>query len=114
MRANLTITIGHWTGSERAQPAPESRHFAGQPGETVTGRALGLGDDSIEISVGSVSADAVALTYRGVVKENDNGTISFFAPRTGEWTLRPGGTLHLATATMDAGTRISVTLDAVD
>jgi hypothetical protein len=57
--------------------------------------------------------DRVGFAYRNLVIENPNGTINLTAPQTGRFILRRGETMKLATATMDAGTSVKLTLDEI-
>ncbi len=54
------------------------------------------------------------VTYSGVVMENSDGTIPLDAPRRGRCLIQIQHCMRLATATMDGGTLIALTLDRIE
>ena len=66
-----------------------------------------------ELLVERLVAEQVLFTYRNLVVENSDGSVNLSGPRTGHFILRPGNSMRLSSATLDAGTSVSVTLDAI-
>jgi hypothetical protein len=66
-----------------------------------------------EVLVEGIVQDRVGFAYRNLVIENPDGTVNLSAPTSGRFVLRTGNSMMLATATMDAGTSVTVTLDEI-
>jgi hypothetical protein len=112
-RALVTIVVKGWTGWTKDQPEAQSRQLEVEAGYKLTPATVDLESAEYMISVDSVGPDQIIVTYSGVVMENADGTINLTAPRQGRCLIKIRHRLRLATATMDAGTSISLTLEAV-
>ena len=65
-------------------------------------------DSFYELVVDRIVKDVVVFGYRNLVVENRDGTINLSAPQVDKFILRWGETKRLSTATMDAGTSVTV------
>jgi hypothetical protein len=65
------------------------------------------------VLVERIVQDRVGFVYRNLITRNLNGTLNLSAPRSGRFVLQPGNSMMLATATLDAGTSVTVTLDEI-
>jgi hypothetical protein len=110
-RALVTIVVKGWTGWTKDQPEAQSRQLEVEAGYKLMPATVGIESAEYAISVDSVGSDQI--TYSGVVMENSDGTINLTAPRQGRCLIKIRHRLRLATATMDAGTSISLTLEAI-
>jgi hypothetical protein len=112
-RALVTIVVKGWTGWTKDQPEAKSRQLEVEAGDKFTPSTVGIESGEYTISVDSVGSDQIMVTYSGVVMENADGTINLTAPRQGRCLIKIRHRLRLTTATMDAGTSISLTLEAI-
>ena len=113
-QAHFTVEICGWTGWTPAQPEPATFHVQARAAQKLNPNTLGIECAEFEITVNSVEAKEVIVTYRGVVMKNSDGTIPLDAHPSGRQFLWLGRRLHLATPTMDAGTSITLTLDDIE
>jgi hypothetical protein len=95
------------------RPEAQSRQLEVEAGYKLMPATVGIESADYVISVDSVGSDQIIVTYSGVVMENGDGTINLTAPRQGRCLIKIRHRLRLATATMDAGTSISLTLEAI-
>ena len=95
------------------QPKAKSVQLEVESGTKLTPTTVGIESAAYEISVDSVASDRIVVSYSGVVMENADGTVNLSAPRQGRCMIRIQHCMRLATATMDAGTSISLTLDRI-
>src|ERR1035441_5603169 len=112
-RAVVTITVKGWTGWTREQPQAKSQLLDVGRGTSLTPASVGIPSDPYEISVESIGFDRITVIYRGVVMENSNGTIPLDAPQLGRCMIQIRHCMRLATATMDGGTLIGLTLERI-
>jgi hypothetical protein len=113
-QALFTIEIRPWSGWTPEQSHPTTLHVHARAGQKINPNTLGITCGGFEITVESVEATQVVVTYRGVVMENSDGTIPLSAHPSGRQFLWLGRRLQLATPTMDAGTSIALTLDDIE
>ncbi len=66
-----------------------------------------------EVVIDRIVADVVVFGHRNLVVENPGGGVNLSGPRDGKFILRWGETKKLSTATMDAGTGVTVTVDEI-
>jgi hypothetical protein len=120
--AMVTLEATAWSGWDReTYPIVTSTRVRVTKGRALTPETLGKGKpdntgsgpSSYELLVERIVEDRVGFAYRNLVIENPNGTINLTAPQTGRFILRRGETMKLATATMDAGTSVKLTLDEI-
>jgi len=126
-RALVTFQTTSWSGW--VEPGPEGDGYSIVTSAQLwvkKGRALNpetLGrkkSDSAEVQclfyevlVERIVEDRVGFAYRNLVIRNVDGTVNLSATPSGRFILRPGNSMMLATATMDAGTGVTVTLDEI-
>ena len=120
--ALVTFQATNWSGWEReSYSIVTSAKLRVTKGMTLTPVTLGFkaadhGEIkclSYEVMIERIVEDRVLFAYRNLVPENLDGTINLTAPQSGKFILRPGNVMKLATATMDAGTGVTVTLDEI-
>jgi hypothetical protein len=112
-RAVATIVVKGWSGWTKEQPEAKSRQLEVAPGDKLTPATIGIESAGYEITVDSVGSDRIMVTYSGVVMQNADGTINLAAPRKGRCMIQVQHCMRLATATMDAGTSIALSLDRI-
>jgi len=103
--SSSTLTGQVWT-EERAVLSPE----------TLGHRRTDYADHPswfYELEVDRIVADVVVFGHRNLVVENSGGVVNLSGPREGKFILRWGETKNLSTATMDAGTGVSVTVHEI-
>jgi hypothetical protein len=113
-QALVTIAVKGWSGWTKEQPKSKALQLTVQAGQKLTPASIGIASDEYEIAVNSIGADQMLVSYSGVVMENADGTIPLMAPRQGRCLIKVRHCMRLATATMDAGTSIALTLERVE
>jgi hypothetical protein len=111
--ANVTLVVKGWTGWTREQPPSKSAQLAVQPGQKLTPALAGIESSHYEITIEFVGFNHILVTYSGVVLENSDGTINLRAPQQGRCIIHLQHSLRLATATLDGGTTLALSLDSI-
>lgn len=121
--ARLTLTLQGWTGWSREQPAPQTVTVEARRGQVLGPAEFGFsGADADAVSsvfgcrirLMTLLADRAVFEHQRLVVKNPNGTINLSAPATGQFQLRPGQHIELATPTMDGGLSLTVALSALE
>ena len=112
-RALITIVVQGWTGWTKEQPQAQSRQLEVARGFRLTPATVGIESSDYVISVDSIGADQIMVSYSGMVMKNPSGTINLSAPRQGRCMIKVQHCMRLATPTMDGGTTVAVTLDKI-
>jgi hypothetical protein len=113
-QATISVVVRPWSGWTREQPPPSHLRFVAKPGQVITSQLLGYPTENYAVSVGGINALGIELAYQGLVMENGDGTVNLSGPRTGSLVLTIRQSIHLSTATMDAGTSFDVTLEGIE
>jgi hypothetical protein len=83
-------------------------------GDRLTPETVGIEGGNYLITVDTVSPERIVVTYNGMVTENPDGTIDLAAPQRGRCLIQIRHRMKLATATMDGGVKLSVTLERIE
>src|SRR4051812_6074630 len=113
-RAHVTVVVQGWTGWTREQPPQQSREMMVERGQRLSPETVGIASEGYDISIDAIGPAHVMVTYRGMVMQNDGGTINLAAPKEGRCIIRTQHCMGLSTPTMDGGTSVSVTLNSVE
>lgn len=116
-RAQVTFQATNWSGwdPDGYSIVTYAKLFVAK-GSRLNPATLGLhGEDGLfyELEIERIVDGRVLFQHRNLVIQNPDGTINLSAPRTGHFILRAGEAMLLSTATMDAGTSISVTVEEI-
>ena len=117
-KAVLTLEQTNWSGWHAGSIRTWSRKLQALRGQALRPECLGLGEGhndamSYEVLVELITETSVRCFYRRLLIKNSDGTINLMAPPQGRFVLHPGEHIKLSTPTMDSGTSVTITLDAI-